>query len=192
MLEFLTKSKIRKKIILLFVHNQANEFYLSEIARLIGASIGTTQREINKLLQNDLILFKKRGGLNIYKLNKKYALLDEVESIIRKTVGVEVELKEALDKIKGISFAFLFGSYVKMGLKSDSDIDLFVVGTADENQVFKAVQSIEKIINRDINYHLIDSKELVEKAKKDYFYKDVLKNYLLIKGNENEFRNLIK
>src|SRR3989338_6852956 len=112
MLELLTKSKVRRNIILLFVYNQNREFYLSEIARTIGTSVGTTQREINKLISLDLIAFKKRAGLNLYTLNKRFTLLKELESIIKKTVGIESELRNELNKIDGISFAFLFGSYV--------------------------------------------------------------------------------
>jgi len=36
MLELFTKSKIRKRIILLFIYNQNTEFYLSEIAKMVN------------------------------------------------------------------------------------------------------------------------------------------------------------
>jgi predicted transcriptional regulator with HTH domain len=87
MLDFLGRSKIRKKIILLFVYNQRKEFYLSEIARQVKTSAGTTQRELNRLLAQDFIGFKKRGNLNIYRLNESYPLLREIEAIVRKTFG---------------------------------------------------------------------------------------------------------
>jgi len=41
MLELFTKSKIRQKIILLFIYNQNKEFYLSEIAKRVKTSAGT-------------------------------------------------------------------------------------------------------------------------------------------------------
>lgn len=190
MLELITKSKIRQRIILLFIYNQNIEYYLSEIAKLAGASVGTTQRELNKLLRGDLITFKKKAGLNLYALNKQYPLLSEVESIIRKTIGVEVELKKELGKIKEVAFAFLFGSYVKGGFKSDSDIDLMVIGTPEEDQVFKIAQKAEKAIGREISYHLADKKEFLGKLKSSAFYKDIIKNHILLIGNENDFRKI--
>lgn len=192
MLELFTKSKIRQKMILLFVYNQNKEFYLSEIAKLVKTSAGTAQRELNRLLHSDLINFKKKANLNIYALNKHYSLLKEVESIVRKTFGIEIELKKELSRIKNISFAFLFGSYVKGGLKSDSDIDLFVIGEFDEDQVFKAVRKVEEIIGREINYHIASKREFSEKKKMNYFYKEIAGNFILLIGDEYEFRRLIK
>ncbi len=50
MLTILTRSFIRRKIVLLFVYNQRKEYYLSEIARRVKTTPGTAQRELNKLL----------------------------------------------------------------------------------------------------------------------------------------------
>ena len=191
MLELFTKSKIRKRIILLFIYNQDREFYLSEIAKLVKTSAGTAQRELNKLISIDFLIFKKKANLNIYKINSHYSLLKEVESIIRKTFGIEVELKIELSRIESVAFAFLFGSYVKSGFKSDSDIDLFVIGKMDEDQVFKAVQRVESAIGREINYHIATESEFSQQKKNSFFYKEIVKSHILLIGNEDEFRRFI-
>lgn len=188
MLEMFTKSAIRRKMILLFLYNQTKEFYLSEIAATVETSAGTAKRELDKLLHADLIHFKKKAGLNIYTLNSGYPLLSEVESIVKKTIGVEVELKKELGKIKNISFAFLFGSYAKGGFRSDSDIDLFVIGNIDEDQLFKAVHSVERTVGREISYHIADKNEFLKAVKTKAFHKDILKKYILLIGDKYEFR----
>jgi len=192
MLELFTKSKIRQRIILLFIYNQNEEFYLSEIAKRVKTSAGTAQRELNRLLRNDLIIFKKKANLNLYALNKSYSLLKEIESIVKKTFGIEIELKKGLSGVKNISFAFLFGSYVKDGFKSDSDIDLFIIGEVDEEQAFDAVQKVEENIGREINYHIINRKEFLQKKRTNYFYEEIVENFILLKGDEREFRRFIK
>jgi len=192
MLNLFTKSKIRKNIILLFLYNQNKEFYLSEIAGRVGTSAGTAQRELNKLLENDLLIFKKKANLSIYVLNTRYSLLEEVESIVKKTMGIEVELTKELNKIKNISFAFLFGSYVNGGFKSDSDIDLFVIGKMDEDLVYEATQKVEKVTGREINYHIATQSEFSQKKKSNYFYNEIIKSYTLLVGNEHEFKKFIK
>lgn len=179
MLELFTKSKIRQRIILLFIYNQNEEFYLSEIAKRVKTSAGTAQRELNRLLCNDLIIFKKKANLNLYALNKNYSLLKEIESIVKKTFGIEIELKKGLSGVKNISFAFLFGSYVKDGFKSDSDIDLFIIGEVDEEQVFDAVQKVEENIGREINYHIINRKEFLQKKRTNYFYEEIVEKFNL-------------
>jgi len=191
MLEILGRSGIRKKIILLFVYNRGKEFYLSEIARRVKTSAGTAQRELNKLLAQDFITFRKRGNLNIYRLNESYSLLQEIEAIVRKTIGIEAELGSELSKVKGVLFAFLFGSYAKGSLKSDSDIDLFIVGTPGEDDVYKVVRKVEDSVGREINYHLADETEFAEKSRTSSFYREILATPLMLVGKENELRELI-
>jgi predicted nucleotidyltransferase len=192
MLDLLGKSKIRKKIILLFVYNQRKEFYLSEIARHVKTSAGTTQRELNKLLDQGFITFKKRGNLNIYKLNESYPLLREIEAIVQKTLGIETELREVLGKQKGVKFAFIFGSFVEGSFKPDSDIDLFIIGTADEDAVFKAVQKVEDSVGREISYHLADEPEFIEKSRSHSFYREIMARPLMLIGEEDALRELIR
>jgi len=192
MLELFTKSKIRRKLILLFIYNRKKEFFLNEIARKVGTSAGTAQRELNKLLKNDLIVLLKKGNLNMYSLNARYSLLSEVESIVKKTIGVEAELKEKIGKIDGVAFALLFGSYVKGGFKSDSDIDLFIIGTMTDDKVYHAVQAVESIIGREINFHIATIKEFALGSKSKAFYKEIIKDHIMLSGDENEFKRLYK
>jgi predicted nucleotidyltransferase len=191
-LEILGKSKIRQKIIVSFVYNQGKEFYLSEIARRARTSAGTAQRELNKLLAQGFVTFKKRGNLSIYRLNESYALLHEIESIVRKTIGVEAELGNELSKVNGVRLAFLFGSYAKGGLKSDSDIDLFIVGTPEEDAVFNVVRKVEGSVGREINYHLADVTEFAEKSKRSSFYREILARPLMLVGKESELKELVR
>ena len=192
MLEILGKSTIRKKIVLTFVYNRGKEFYLSEIARMVKTSAGTAQRELNRLLSQDLITFKKRGNLNIYKLNQSYTLLEEVESIVRKTLGIEVQLKNELRTVSGVRLAFIFGSYAKGGFRSDSDIDLFVIGTPDEDEVLKVVQRVEDVVGREINYRVDDEKGFGEKLKTSSFYREILGSPLMLVGKEDELKELAR
>jgi len=191
-IDFLTRSKIRKKIILLFLYNQKRKFYLSEIAKKVGTSPGTAQRELNRLLDSDFISFKKKANLSIYSLNKRYTLLKEVEAIVSKTFGIELMLKNGLEAIDSIEYAFIFGSFVKGKFRSESDIDLFVIGDSEEDQILKIVEQIENSIDREINYHLADKDDFLSKTKDNYFYREILRDYLLLVGNKDEFKKLIE
>jgi len=135
---------------------------------------------------------RKSGGLNVYKLNKKFNLLQEVESIVKKTIGIEVELKNLLSGIENITFSFIFGSYAKGGIKSDSDIDLFIIGKAYEDEVYEAIKKVKDLTKREINSHICSEKEFKKNLENNYFYKDIVKDHILIKGKEDEFRKFIE
>jgi len=192
MLDIFGKSKIREKIILLFVYNRRKEFYLSEIARHVKTSAGTAQRELNRLLAHAFITFTKRGNQNIYSLNENFSLLREIEGIIQKTLGIEAELRDGLKKLKGVKFAFLFGSYAAGGFKSDSDVDLFIIGSPDEDEVYQVVRKVEDLARREINYHLADEKEFIDKARSNSFIRGILDKPLMLVGEEDALRGLVR
>ena len=191
LLEIFGRSRIRQKIILLFVYNKGKEFFLSEVARWVNTSAGTAQRELNRLRRMDLLTFDKKGNLSFYKLNDANPLLDEIEIIVRKTLGIEVELKKALAGIRGIRWAFTFGSHAKGTLKADSDIDLFIIGSMSEDDVYNAVRTVEEIVGREINYHLSGESEFAKSSKDGSFYKEIAAGPLMLIGREDELRQFI-
>ncbi len=188
MMNFLTKSRIRQKIILLFVYSKGKEFYLSEVARRVKTSAGTAQRELNRLRRMDLLTFEKKGNLSVYKLNEGHPLLGEIEVIVRKTLGIEVELRRALTGISGIRWAFTFGSHAKGILKADSDIDLFVIGRMNEDHVYNAVRTVEEIVGREINYHISTEAEFARKSTDGSFCKEIAGGPLMLIGREDELK----
>src|SRR3989338_2735441 len=104
---YLTKSKIRRKLLGFLFSNPKKEYYLSELARLVGTSPGNIQREMSKFIADGLIREEKRGNLNFYVLNPAHALFSEIRSLVLKTAGVETTLKELVQKHKEIEFALL-------------------------------------------------------------------------------------
>lgn len=192
MIDIITGSKIRKKILALFIYNKDKDYYLSEVAQLADTSAGNAQRELNRLIKSDIVSIEKRGSRKLYVINKKNRILHELESIFKKTAGIEQALFIALKKVKGIELVFLFGSFVKGGVKHDSDVDLYVVGDVNEDALFKIIEDVEKTFDRVINYHLANKKEFIEKLKKDYFHKEIFDNCKIIYGDKNEFRKSVE
>ena len=192
MLNLITKSEIRKKIILLLIYNPHKSYYLREIARLVGASAGNTQQELKKIENSGFLTKEKRGNLMYFKINTKSPLFSDFKKIIDKTIGLENILREMLKKIKSINFAFLFGSYVKGDFSSDSDIDLYVIGDISEKKLYQSIKKAEEKVYREINYHLATKKEFQKKTKESFFHKEILKNFTLVVGDKNEFEKFIR
>ncbi len=192
MLNLITKSAIRKRIILLLIYNPEDSFYINQIARLVKTSPGNVQRELKKLEANGLLLKEKKGNSLYFKINTTNPIFNDFKNIVDKTIGVKIILEATLKQAKGIDFAFLFGSYVKGDFTSDSDIDLYIVGQINEKEAHRLIKKVEGKIYREINYHLATREEFQEKIKESFFHKEILKNFLLIIGDENEFRKFIK
>ena len=191
MLDLITKSKIRQKIILLFVYNPDKEYYINEIARLIGTSAGNVQRELKKLSESGFLTKNSKGNAVYFKINRSNPLLPDIKSIVDKTIGLSHILEKELQKTEGINFAFLFGSFVKGDFGQDSDIDLYVIGEINDGELYRKIRKAEEKINREINYHLATQEEFKKSLKKSFFHKEIVAKRALIIGNENEFRKLI-
>jgi len=191
MFEMIFKSKIRREIFkCLFLSNK--EFYLSEIARQVSTSVGTCQRELDRLVMSSILISQKKDNRKIYAVDKKNPFYRELKSIINKTIGIDGEIKRMIKKIPEIEYAFIFGSYSKGYLSNNSDIDLFIIGLIDENEFSVRLRKLEEKIGREINYHLYTKKEFKEKLKKDSFLKNILKDPLFLTDNQNEFKRLFK
>ena len=110
---------------------------------------------------------------------------------IYKTIGIKKILEEEFKKIAGVNFAFLFGSYVKGNFKSDSDIDLYVIGGINEETLYQAIKKAEEKIYHEINYHLSSKEEFQKAVKKSFFLQDILKNFILVYGQPDKFKELL-
>ncbi len=188
----LFKSKIRQKILARFFADENRKFYINELARLINTTQGTCRRELNKLVDMGLLTTSKEGNLLYYQVTKQNPLYTEFSAIIQKTIGIEAKLKSSLYGLKGISYAFIFGSYVKREFKPESDIDIVIIGIIKEDSLIRVFRDVEKVIGREINYHIYTEKEFKNKLRTDSFIKNIIKDYIIIKGDENAFRELLK
>ena len=188
----IAKSKTRQKILKLLFANEEKSFYLSEIARIAGTSAGNAQREMNRLRKEGVVKSEKRGNLRYFELDKKNPAFSDIENIVKKTIGVGAELSEIFGKLKRVDFAFIFGSYAKDELRSGSDIDVVVIGDPDEEELNKKISLAEKSIGREINYHLYAFSEFKKKIKGDSFLKNIVRKYILLSGNKNELKKLLR
>lgn len=191
MLELLIKSKIRKKILLLYIYNPEKKYFINQIARLVGTSAGTAQRELNVFVKSDILFREKEANLMYYRLNQANRLLKNIKEIVRQTIGIEVLLKDRFARVKDIEYAFIFGSYANNNFKSDSDIDLYVIGDISEKDLHRETARLEKEINHEINYNLSTLAEFKQNLKKSFFHQSILKNHILIIGNQDEFNDFI-
>jgi predicted nucleotidyltransferase len=183
MLEALIPSKTRVKLLTLFLLNPGSEFYIREIARATGENINAVRRELANLESFDLITGQKKGNQLYYTVNTSHFLYTDLQKIVLKTEGIAGIIKEALSG-KEISCMFIYGSYAKGTAGAKSDIDLFIVGDVDEDQLIPVIHSCEQAAGREINYTIMTPAELkTRKKNKDPFVKNVMQEAkILISG----------
>jgi len=185
---YISKSKIRRDLLVLFFTNPYQKYYLRELERILGYSAGSIRRELLKFQKDDLFKTEKAGNMLYYQLNTKHPLYRELKSIVAKTVGLEARIRIALSSIEGLRTAFIYGSYAKNQENITSDIDLFIIGDIDEDKLVSEIGRIEKELKREVNYSLYSKDDFQKKKKKkDPFIMDVIKNpKIFLIGNEDD------
>ncbi len=189
MLDFeITKSQLRKKLLAYFFTNQESKLYLREIATVLREDAGNLSKELARLGKEGIFISNLRGNQKYFSLNKKYPLYKELEGIIFKTIGVAGTLKKALQRIDGIRFAFIFGSFAKGKQDGLSDIDLAVIGRIDEKKLLVEIETIEKLLNREINYTLYSFAdwERMKKMEATFTANILDEPKIMLIGRENE------
>jgi predicted nucleotidyltransferase len=171
----LLSSRVRSEIFRLLFDRRNTSIHLREIQRQSGLAIGTIQNEIKKLRDLDLVVSKQDGNRLYYSANSQHPIYNEICTLVEKTVGVGQELKSALQSIKGIECAFVFGSFAKGSEKSHSDIDLIIIGSLGLRHLSSKLKSLTFKFGREINPHVYSKKTWLEKLKrKDHFATSVL------------------
>ena len=182
-----TKSKLREELLVLYFTNPNKKYYLRELERMLNFSVGNIRRELIKLSKIGLFLSEKKGNLVYYHLNKSYPLFKELKSIIFKTSGAPKMLHTILEKFKGTSQAFIYGSFAKGEEREASDIDLLIIGEVDEDKLIEEIDKLEKKLQREINYSIYRNEDFNKKKKEGHsFILDILKEKkIFLIGDEN-------
>ncbi|MBL7072325.1 MAG: nucleotidyltransferase domain-containing protein [Candidatus Omnitrophica bacterium] len=190
----IAKSKTRAKILKHFFLNKKDKYYLRQLERILRIPVGNIRRELLSLEKIGLFRKEKKGKEIYYFLNTNLPIFREIEKIISSTIGIEAILKQGFQSIKGIRFCFIYGSVAKGKEDFFSDVDLFIVGGENEEDVIlETVKKMEKEISREINYTIFTEEDIAQGLKKGkVFLKDVLKGHkIFLIGDENGMEKVI-
>lgn len=182
------KTKLREKLLTYSFSHTDENYYVRELSALIDEDPGNLSRELRRLEEEGLYSSFVKGKERFYFLNKDYPLFKEIKRIIFKTEGVEGSLRELVSLYKGISVAFIYGSYSKNKEKKTSDIDLIVVGEFPQNDFIHAIRNLESKLNREINFTSFSRKEFEKERKKEGGFLNLVlrEKLIMLKGTLND------
>lgn len=185
--------QIRGRVLGLLYGRTDEAFYVRQIARHIKASVGTVQRELEKLAQVGLVIRSASGNQVFYRANQHHPVFPEMRTLVAKTVGIFGLLRTALERYEGqIKVAFVYGSVARQEETAQSDIDLMVVGEVKLDDVLTLLSGLELEVGRPVNPTVYSVDEFQSKlAAGNHFLNAVVaakKEFLL--GSEDELREV--
>ncbi|MBU4033093.1 MAG: nucleotidyltransferase domain-containing protein [Candidatus Thermoplasmatota archaeon] len=175
---------IKPLAITILVHlsrSSGKEFYVREVARETGASLGGCHKALRELLVLGLVKSRK-SGRNLY-----YTVDAANPAIPRFKIFINlVELKKLVDCLRPSVFkAVLFGSCASGADTQDSDIDIFII-TPEPGPVREILKSMK--LSRKIQAVIFTPGQLLESREKDpAFHGEIDKGIVLYRAEDERF-----
>ncbi len=176
MIEALISSKTRVKILIKFFLNNTSTSYLRGLEEEFGESSNSIRIELNRFEKAGFLTSFLQGNKKIFKANITHPLFTEINSIVKKIVGIDYIIDYTLKRIGKLQKVYLVGKLSK-GLDTDI-IDMVLVGDINKAYLVDLIAKAEKKINKKIKFIVYTEGEFdIEKIKE----RDV--NPLLIWSN---------
>ena len=154
MLDTLITSKTRIKLLLKFFLNPGTRAYLRGLATEFGESTNAIRVELNRLTEAKLLKSVNSGRTVEYRANKQHSLFKDLQSVVKKFVGLDKVAEELAAKLGDIQAAYVIGDYAK---GNDSGlIDLLLIGQVDDEKLKEVTAKTENLIDRKIRTLVLD------------------------------------
>ncbi|MEK7119100.1 MAG: hypothetical protein AAB457_02980 [Patescibacteria group bacterium] len=189
MLEDIIISRVRVKILTLFLSHPGVIFHVRDIVRRCNEEINAVRRELAHMEKAGMVAKEQRANRLFYAMRREYPLYFELLALIGKTSGLGWEILKNKAKLGKIKFAMISGTLLRGIPKKDaSDVDLLVVGTVVLPELAQLVKAEEVRRERELNYTVMTEEEFsFRKQRRDPFVLSVLAgSRLMVIGDEEE------
>lgn len=128
---------------------------LTEIADAVGTSAPTVLREVQRLEDAGLVTSMRRGNTRLVQARTDTLLYRPLADLMALTFGPIGVLRDALTHVEGIERAFIYGSWAARyrgeAGEVPRDIDLFIIGHPDHDDLHEAIEVAERQLRREVN-----------------------------------------
>lgn len=182
-------SKVRIKILELFLANLGEMYHVRGIVREIKEEINAIRRELGRLEKAGILKKEPRGNRLYYWLRLDYPFFGDLLSIVAKTTGLGKAIIEARKKIGKVGFVMFSGRLTRMKKrKREDDVDILVVGDVVLPELANLIRVEESKRGKEINYAVMSREEFdFRKKRRDPFLLGILSaSRVMIIGDEED------
>ncbi len=183
--------RTRQAILASTLLDPERSWYLSDLAKHIGVPPSSLQRDLANLVAAGILSRREEGNRVYFRPDRSCPFLSELTGLLMKTAGLKDLVSEALHPFRSrIKVAFIYGSVARGAERSESDLDLLIVGDVSLAVISPSLRKLEENLSRPVNATVFSPTEFAEKvAKAHHFLRSVLdkeKLYVVGTGHELE------
>jgi DNA-binding transcriptional ArsR family regulator len=143
-----------------FLHPETS-YSVTDLAQRLMVSQSTVSREADRLVESGLLSERRRGNLRLLQADLGNPLARPLTELLALTYGPAAVLADALLALDGVDEAYVFGSwaarYAGAAGPPPQDVDVLVVGDADEDDLADAARAAERQLGREVNVHRVSA-----------------------------------
>ena len=181
-------------VLSLFTNGFNREYYIREVEKLLKISPRTAQLILEDLENKGVIESKTKGKIKTYKIKlseftKKYLVFVEqykAIAFLENNLMVKEIVEKITPNIKGIGI--IFGSYAKGIEKKGSDLDIFVAGNYNKEEI----KIVSRNLGIDISVKCYPIKTFEKNINNDILLKEILKNHIVFVNVEQFIQKVLK
>lgn len=166
MLEELFISRVRVKILQLFLAHPDQLLHVREIVRRVAEEINAVRRELARMEKYGMVTSEWRANRRLYRFRKDYLYYRELVAMVAKSFGLGGNIVKNKQQLGRIKFAFLSTRFLKGNLAGPEDVDLLVVGQIILPQLQVIVADEQAKREAEINYSYMDEAEFTFRVRR--------------------------
>jgi DNA-binding transcriptional ArsR family regulator len=186
-------SRTKQRVLVATLMQPERAWYLNELARHLGVTPSSIQRETALLVRAGILARRQDGNRVYYQADRACPILPDLSQVLLKTVVLVDPLKSALQSISDrINLAFIYGSIASSQERSDSDLDLMVIGAARLSEIAPLVRKVERQLGRSVNPTVYTTQEFSKKLRGGSHFLNTVLNAesLFVYGTEADLASL--
>ena len=182
-------SKVRIKVLELFLSNLGEKYHVRGVVREVGEEINAVRRELEKMEKSGILKKEPRANRLYYWLREDYPFFGDLLSLVSKTTGLGAEIISNRNKVGKVSYVMFSGRFARgKNRKKDDGVDILVVGEVVLPELSSLIRKEESKRGKEINYTVMSKDELdFRKKRRDPFLLGILTaSRVMIIGDEEE------
>lgn len=187
-MENLFISKVRVKLLKLFLTTTDPLLHVREIVRRTREEINAVRRELLRMEKVGVVSSEWRANRRLYHFRNDYIFYPQLLGFVVKSAGLGGEIIKNRSRLGKIKYAMLATRFAKNKPSNTDDVDLLVVGQIVLPELQALIADEQARRESEINYSFMDEAEFNFRVKRrdPFILKVVLQPKIMLIGDEED------
>ena len=187
-MEELFVSRVRVKILQLFLSQPKELYHVREIVRRVAEEINAVRRELARMEKYGLVSSEWRANRRLYRLKRDYLYFRELMGMVVKSTGLGGNIIKGKQRLGKIKFAFLSTRFLKGIPAGSDDIDFLLVGQIVLPELQSIIADEQAKKEAEINYSYMDEQEFTFRVRRrdPFILRVLIQPKVMLIGDEED------